>query len=449
MMSQADPPDFRIDAFPVIAQPAVSFYNRQSCSANKQATPPRQEKCHSPQRRKRMKFGKVGQVGLVSAIALGVATLFTACSSTLTVGFLFVATNKQTPGQIEVYEVDSESGSLRTIPTSPFPSGGRNPIAEVAAPNFKNLYVVNNDDNNIVQFGIGTDGKLYSQTTVNTPGSFPMAVTMNAAGTFLYVVDTLQPIAGCTLTNPCPGDVAAYPVNADGSLGSPVTNTTQYPTYWPLLLSPTDTKTVLTPNAVNILANGNTLYVSAANAATGAGYLFAYSINSTGGLTPLNNGVPLSVGTNPVALISDSTSSFLYVADKSTGKISSFAVQPDGTLNLQSTALAGSLPSSLTLFGDKFLYVANSGDSNVTGYSISSGTLTRVGVSASDTNPIAITVDPKQVGFLYTVNFLGNTLSGFQIDPTAGTLINTQRTPYPSSVQPTAVAGIPHGSTAK
>src|SRR5271166_3402484 len=75
------------------------------------------------QRRKHMKFGKAGQIALVSAIALSVATLFTACS-TLTVGFLFVATTKQTPGQIEVYEVNSESGTLRTIPTSPFPSGG-------------------------------------------------------------------------------------------------------------------------------------------------------------------------------------------------------------------------------------------------------------------------------------------------------------------------------------
>src|SRR3984885_12894008 len=133
-----------------------------------------------------MKFGKVGQVGLVSAIALLVATLFTACG-TLTVGFLFVATTKQTPGQIEVYEVDSLSGSLRTIPTSPFPSGGRDPVAEAVSPDFKNLYVANQDDNNIVQFAIGNDGKLYPQSTVNTPGSFPLAIAMNTAGTFLYV----------------------------------------------------------------------------------------------------------------------------------------------------------------------------------------------------------------------------------------------------------------------
>src|SRR5580658_2899547 len=132
-----------------------------------------------------MKFGKVGQVGLVFAIGLLVATLFTACG-TLNVGFLFVATSKQTPGQMEVYEVDSETGGLRTIPTSPFPSGGRNPVAEAVSPapigNIESLYVANQDDNNITQFTIGTDGKLYPQSTINTPGTFPLALAINAAG---------------------------------------------------------------------------------------------------------------------------------------------------------------------------------------------------------------------------------------------------------------------------
>ena len=70
-----------------------------------------------------MKFGKIGTVGkvtLVCGLALSVATLFSACG-TLTVGFLYVATTKQTPGQIEVYEVNSEAGSLRTVAYLPFP----------------------------------------------------------------------------------------------------------------------------------------------------------------------------------------------------------------------------------------------------------------------------------------------------------------------------------------
>jgi 6-phosphogluconolactonase len=441
-----------------------------------------------------MKFGKVGPMGqigpigkvtLVSAIALLVATLFTACG-TLNVGFLFVATNKQTPGQIEVYEVDSESGSLRTIPTSPFPSGGRNPIAEAVSPDALNLYAANGDDNNIVQFGIGTDGKLYPQSTVNTPGAFPLAVAVNSALNVLYVVDTLQPIAGCSLTNPCPGGIAGYAITPQNStispgslglapaacsastapsaavaatcaVGNAIINSNGQ-SLVPILHSPTDTTTVLTPTAINVLANGNYVYVTAYNAITNQGYLFPYSVQTTapaqstgpslGALTPMNNDLPIPLGSEPVALASDSTSSFLYVVDKLQNRISTFSVT-SGVPNLVATANSGNQPSALTLANnDSFLYVSNSIDANVTAYTVSSGNLTPVGTYASDVNPVAITTDPRHIGFLYTVNFLGNTLSGYQIDPTTGALINTKQSPYVSSVQPTAIAGIPHGGTA-
>jgi 6-phosphogluconolactonase len=395
-----------------------------------------------------MKFGKVGQVGLVSAIALVVATLFTACGNTLTVGFMFVATNKQTPGQIEVYEVDSESGSLRTIPTSPFPSGGRDPIAEATSPDFKNLYVVNEDDNNVVQFGIGTDGKLYPQTTINTPGSFPMATVVNTAGTFLYVVDTLQPIAGCSLTNACPGDLAAYPINADGSLGTAVANNSTYPTYWPLLL-PSSPTTVLTPTAVNVLANGSFVYVTAYNASTSQGYLFGFSVGSTGTLTALNNGVPMALGSDPVALTSDSTSSYLYVADSLKNVVLTYTINANGTLTAGNSAGTGNQPSALTLDSTgKFLYVTNATDGNVSAFTVSGANLANIGTYASGSQPVAITIDPRHVGYLYTVNFLGSNLNGYQINPTTGVLINSQASPYASTVQPTAIAGIPHGGTA-
>jgi 6-phosphogluconolactonase (cycloisomerase 2 family) len=420
-----------------------------------------------------MKFGKVGQVGLVSTIALGVATLFTACG-TLNVGFLFVATNKQTPGQIEVYEVDSESGSLRTIPTSPFPSGGRNPSAEAVSPvDSLNLYVTNEDDNNITQFGIGTDGKLYPQSTINTPGSFPLAIAVTPTQTFAYVVDQLGPVAGCTLENPCPGVIAGYAITPSkstvipGSLGlSPSSCATGTgPTlpagctlgnavansnglgYINLQRTPSDSTTVLTPTAMNVLGNGSFLYVTATNTTTSTGYIFGFAIGSDGSLTPVNGGVPLAVGENPVALTSDSGGQFVYVIDKATNLAETFAVQSNGSLSLVATAATGNQPTALALVNGNLLYVTNSLDGTVTSYTVSSGTLTQVATVATDADPIAVIGDPKHLGFLYTVNFLGSSLSGFKIDATNGTLINTQSSPYVSSVQPTAIAGIPHGGT--
>ena len=97
--------------------------------------------------------------------------------------FVFVTSSKAAGpnnyGEIDVFEINSESGYMRQIPTSPFPSGGRNPVAEAVSTDNTNLYVVNQDDNTIVQFVIGNDGKVYPQNTVNTPGIFPLAVAVN------------------------------------------------------------------------------------------------------------------------------------------------------------------------------------------------------------------------------------------------------------------------------
>ena len=130
----------------------------------------------------RMKFKKSGQLLLGSAASLLVAGVVTACG-TLTVDFVFVTSAKAAGpnnyGEIDIFEINGVSGYMRQIPASPFPSGGRNPVAEAVSSDYANLYVVNQDDNTIVQFIIGNDGKLYPQNTVNTPGIFPLAVAVN------------------------------------------------------------------------------------------------------------------------------------------------------------------------------------------------------------------------------------------------------------------------------
>src|SRR5882672_5990001 len=115
-----------------------------------------------------MKFRKSGQVLLAAAVSLGVGLGITSCGQSNTVDFLYVTANKQNPGQISVYYVDQLSGALSQIKDSPYSSGGKNPVAAVTSPNGKNLYVINQDDNTLVQFGIGTDAKLYQSHTYNT-----------------------------------------------------------------------------------------------------------------------------------------------------------------------------------------------------------------------------------------------------------------------------------------
>src|SRR6202142_2266209 len=150
----------------------------------------------------RMKFNKSSQLLLVGAASLLAASLVTACSQltqTLTVDFVYVACAKAAGadnyGEINVFEINSESGRMRQIPSSPFPSGGRNPVAEAVSSDNGSLFVANQDDQNIVQFLVGSDGKLYPYYTVNTPGIFPLALAASKSN--LFVVTLFQPLPLC------------------------------------------------------------------------------------------------------------------------------------------------------------------------------------------------------------------------------------------------------------
>jgi 6-phosphogluconolactonase (cycloisomerase 2 family) len=409
----------------------------------------------------RMKFNKTSQLLLVSAASLLAAGLMTACG-TDTVDFVYVASSQAAGtnnyGEIDVFEINSVSGFMRQIPTSPFPSGGRNPVAEAVSGDYSNLYVVNKDDNTIVQFMIGSDGKLYPQNTVNTPGIFPLAIAVN--GSNLFVIDTYQPLPSCSPASPCSGSVGVFPLAAasgtgssatpGGAPGSPVANPGNGADYWPLTLSGKSSSDILLPTGVNVLASGAYLYVTAYDSTANTGYLFGFTIG-TGGVLSAVSGSPFAVGVHPSAIASDSTSSYVYVTDSANGNVCGFSVALGVLSPLSGSPYpAGNQPSAIAVDPKyPFVYVANTLDGNVSAYSIgSSGALTSVGTYAAGINPVAIGIDPGTSHFVFTVNFLSNgangTVSDFEMSTTAGTLINTQHSPYTSNALPTAVAAVPH-----
>jgi 6-phosphogluconolactonase len=401
----------------------------------------------------RMKFNRSSQLVLVSAVSLLAAGLMTACG-TLTVDFVYVtsalAAGANSYGQVDVFEVNSESGRMRKIPTSPFPSGGRNPVAEVTSPDNADLYVVNRDDNSIVQFVIGTDGKLYPQNTVNTPGVFPLAVT--TAGKFLVVADTYQPLPTCSPAAPCSGSVAVFPIGTADALGPPVANSSISASYWPLTLPSAPTH-VLMPTAVTSAASGAYLYVTAYDTSITptVGYVFGFAVNSDGTLSALNSGIPFAAGGQPSAIASGGNGSAIFVTDFANSNVLSYT-QNSGVLTpvAGSPFPAGSGPSAVVVDATgKFVYVTNSIDSSLTAYTSSGGVLTPVGQFVTGTQPVAVGIDPSLNEYLYTANFLGNSVTGFQINATNGTLLNSQFSPYPANANPTAVAAIPHGTQPK
>jgi 6-phosphogluconolactonase len=421
----------------------------------------------------RMKFNKSSQLVLVSAASLLAATLVTACSQlteTLTVDFVYVVSNKAAGannyGNIDVFEINSESGKMRTIPSSPFPSGGRNPVAAVVSADNGSLFVANQYDNTIVQFTIGTDGKLYPFTTVNTPGIYPVALAANKFD--LFVADTFEPLSTCSTATPCPGAIGVFPLTAATTtapvtLGPPGVNASVNGDYWPLMLSGANAGDVIVPTAITAVtpsgsgATGATyVFASAYDSTANAGYIFGFSVGSNGVLTPLT-GSPHAAGVHPSAIAADPTGSFVYVTDFSAADVLGFSVTPSGPSFLTpltsgnggtNAFSAGNQPAAIVFNPSyPFAYVANSLDSTVTAYSVSSGKLTAIAEYASGVQPVAVGIDPSTNRFLFTANFLGNNVSGFTLSPTDGTLLVSQDSPYAASAQPVAVVAIPHNGT--
>jgi len=402
----------------------------------------------------RMKFNKSKQFVLVSAVSLMLASLVTACGSN-TVDFVFVTSSKSSgtsnydSGEINVYKVDKGSGLLKQLPSSPFLSQGRNPVASVASSTYNALYVVNRDDNAIVQFLIGNDGKLYPENTVNPPGIYPMGVTISGAN--LFVIETYKPKATCSVLAPCNGAIAAYPIQSAvtsgsttqvaGKLGTVVSQGSL--TY--VELTPAISGGIIQPTG--LVASGSNVFVSAYDTVNSVGYVYTFS-NASGVLTQTSVTV---AGTHPSALAADDAGSYLYVADYTDSKVRSYAIS-SGKLTLNATATAGSNPSAIAIDSThSYAFVTNATDSTISCFKITSGALEQTATAATDSKPVAIVIDPLMHDFVYTANYLNSDVSGFVTltsGSTAGTLTSAMNSPFSSNPQPTSITAVPYPQSA-
>jgi 6-phosphogluconolactonase (cycloisomerase 2 family) len=179
--------------------------------------------------------------------------------------------------------------------------------------------------------------------------------------------------------------------------------------------------------------------------------VFGFSVNSDGTLAALNSGIPFGAGTHPSAIVSDAGGQYLYVADAVDDVVRGYQINAGLLTPLSSSPFkTGSQPSAIAIDATgKFAYVTNARDSNLSAYSISNGAFTSLGTYTTGSQPVAIGIDPSKNQYVYTANFLGSTVTGFQLNPNDGTLLNSQHSPYTANALPTAVAAIPHESTKK
>lgn len=391
--------------------------------------------------------GKLSKLLLISAISLVVAGLLSACQL-VTIDFVYLAEagSSGSDGAIQVFAVDSQSGALRKGVTGA-DSGGPSPVAMAVTADYENLYVANQGNNSVAHFALDTTGKPTQKDSV-TLSEPPVYIAVNAAGTYLFVV------SGTTSAT-----LSVYPLSS-GTIGTVADQQ--------VLTIPGFATDTVVPTGVTALNNNNSVYVTAYDqsaynpggtitSTANPGWLFGFDVGSGGALTPVI-GNPYRAGVKPSALIADPTSRFVYVTDFASNQLIGYTILSNGSLSflINGPFKTGSEPAAIAVDPrGKYLYVANSLDSTVSAYVIDLATgtpsaavnVTGASINSTDTQPVSIIVDPALGRYVYTANLLGNSVSGFKLNPNAGSLSPTQATPYPSTTQrPTAIVCVPHGN---
>jgi 6-phosphogluconolactonase len=440
-----------------------------------------------------MKFSQIRRITQATVLSLAIGLGMTACSEDYTIDFLYVTNSRALPGggldgAVSAYKVDNQSGALTQIVDSPYDSGGQGPVDIVLSPNNQALYVVNNQNSTIEEFLIGTDGKIYPEfgytMNVNTTGSFPISAVVDPTGSFLVVAFTYQPTF--STLSPGPGGVMIFPIAGGSSLCPSTGLTGAHPTN--SLCAPVQvaglpyTTETLNPVAVGVTPNPNncpvsggsvssscplnsgnyvpyiyvveqTIITSTAQTST-AGTILTYRLSLTNGSLTLVASAAAGVG--PVGIAEDPLAHFVYLTDENANQIIGYIVQTNGTLTpmVNGPFAAGLFPEGIAADPrDKFIYVTNYNTSTVNGYAIDSATGTPSGVASNGvtavgTGPKCIAIEPSRGMYLYTANFVDNSISGLQLDPHSGALTGIQNTPFNTAANPTCATAVSAGAHA-
>src|SRR5438067_6367536 len=305
------------------------------------------------------------------------------------------------------YKADLTAGTLTTLAGSPFGTSIAPPAAMVIEP--KNRFLYAGSSTGIRAFAINSDGTL--NTIALNFTAQPTSAALAASASTLYFLDNSF------------NSLSALTINSDGTLTTPSGSTAIQVSGTPsgLVIDPaaqhlyaalgtTGILTVninsdgsLTPNTGNIVApsssagtftglaitpNGKNLY------ATAIGGVVAFSFDSNGVPTPLSSGTVVNTGTNPSAATVDSSSSFLYVANRGSDNVSSFSITNSGLITqiTSSPFATGSAPTGVAVSSNSnFVFVANS--QGVQTFAVDSSTPGKLNAKATinaGNNPAAV-----------------------------------------------------------
>ena len=344
-------------------------------------------------------FGLAAMVILVLTIAVG-------CSSS-SVRFAYIATGQG----IYAFRMNSRTGAGALVFGSPFvtkiaPTTAAAPSSVVVHPSNRFLYAANQNTNTISLFTINsTTGALTEVlpptalvTASGGVGLSPAVMTMDSAGSFLFV--------GNQVTN----DIWVFSIGSSGAL-----------------TFVSSAQVGASPTGLTLTASGGFLYVPVPTFPA----IYVFSVSS-GTLTQVGSSgqgsAPFIV--NGVGQLGvDPGGHFLYVPNPSLNTVTVLKIQSDGTLAAGPGLFAtGTTPvAAATNATGAFLYVANSGSTDLSQFQVdtTTGALTALttSIAGTGTNPESILIDPD-AKFVFVINEQSDSVTEFTIN-TNGTLATT------------------------
>lgn len=296
------------------------------------------------------------------------------------------------------FSINSSSGALTAIPSSPFSLGGTPPGAGGLT-----LFVENGPYLYATDLNAGTvAGFLYNSASgmlTPVPGS-----PFSAGDTPVQAVQAAPQATGSPLflyvsnLNDSVGGISAFAINQQNGSLSP-TGGSPFPTGAP--------GSFPGPSAMVVSVHNNFLYVALAGTANANNQIVAFSINpTTGALSPLPQS-PFTTGNDPLQMayvpITASAQGFLYTGNVQDGTISAFTAD-DSTGVLTSVqgspysagSSVGGLAAIVTSTENTFLYQSDPQVMTVRAYAVNgtTGALTPVSGSpfAAGSAPMLLTV---------------------------------------------------------
>src|SRR6266851_4240133 len=399
-------------------------------------------------------------VALVGVCALSLFLLSCGSSSSRPSGLLYVLTQGSSGigNNVSSFAIDLNSGNLSLINSnaSTCTTSGVScglPLDIILDPTGATAFVLNQGVPSagvaptIYAYTVNSDGSLGAPPTTATAtltvGDTAVAMTRDAAGKFLFVIDqgSVPSAANCQFLPPNFPNVACASISVFTMQPGSTTLSAVAGSPFPVGRIPSALSAIaLTPPTGAVLPCATTtefLYVTFNSdpALHNDNTLSAYCLDSSGTPKDLTPNSPYATQPNPLSVLAVNTNPagqnsggvFVYVGNQgsATGAVSGFQV----------CTVVGQDPVGMVVDPtNKFLYVVNEGSSQVFGFRIGTteGTLTALTPAnlSTGSQPVALAMHSSGK-FLYTSNNNASSISAFAVSTTSGSMssLNTVSSP--------------------